>query len=191
MHVLFNCYRLAREWYKPANVTSTDETVRFELWSPRFHELIPSRLPEVLPRRSLIGWALWNCMPSAQGTKTYEIILGRRDDHIVHYSVLISRNWRFPFMEPNDLQIGPVWTDPSLRGAGLQKAVMDLIMQRYAVPGRHFWMLCRPENRISNAMAVARGFALWGYVQRHIGFGQLLGRYQLCTIASSDYTGST
>jgi len=63
--------------------------------------------------------------------RKYRIYYVADRDRIVHLSHVISKNPKFPFLGPDDFEIGPCWTDPEYRGQGLYPCVLAKITADY------------------------------------------------------------
>lgn len=103
--------------------------------------------------------------------REYRILLIFRDRELAHYSIVRSRDFRFPFMGPGDLQVGPVWTHPKYRRRGLAKRALALICSRWSGAHRRIWWLCSGDNSISELVARSQEFAPVGTGDRRKIFG--------------------
>jgi RimJ/RimL family protein N-acetyltransferase len=101
-----------------------------------------------------------------------------RGQTLAHRSSVFPRYFRFPFMQPGDLQVGDTWTVETERGRGL--AVAGLLTALAWARGRRVWYLTTAANDASTRVARRAGFALVGTGVRRPAFGiGLLGAYQL------------
>jgi RimJ/RimL family protein N-acetyltransferase len=96
----------------------------------------------------------------------------------VQRTLLMPRYFRFPFMGPNDLQCGGIWTDPLQRGRGLAKMGVAAAVARAWRPGRRIWYLTKTTNVASCRLAESVGFVPVGHGvrTRPLGLG-ILGRF--------------
>ena len=98
----------------------------------------------------------------------------------LHVSFIFPRFFRFPFMAPDDLQIGATHTDSDARGQGLAQRGLIEAVHRLAQPGRAFWYLTETTNEASCAVAEKAGFGLAGCGARVPRLGiQALSAYRL------------
>jgi RimJ/RimL family protein N-acetyltransferase len=84
------------------------------------------------------------------------------DSQLVHRSTVFPPFFRFPFMAPDDLQIGDTWTMPSERGRGLAASAIHHILLARARPGRAFWYVVSEDNAASIKVIEKCGFELHG-----------------------------
>jgi len=80
----------------------------------------------------------------------------------VHYSVVLPKFFKFPFMRGEDLEIGPCWTHEAYRGKQIYPVVIAHILNRFRKEGRSFFMLTHRENRASRRGIEKAGLLLWG-----------------------------
>lgn len=108
------------------------------------------------------------------------------DGKLVHYTVVQSRDFRFPFMSHRDIQVGPVWTHPMYRGKGIASTIGRLILSRLAQEGwTRVWWICRTDNEASIRTALDLGLARVGTGLHSSPFGlRILGSYILDSPAS-------
>jgi len=98
---------------------------------------------------------------------------------LLHRSILTPRWYRFPFMAPEDLQIGDVWTEPRARGQGLAgQAIAEALAQ--AGNGQRVWYVVEANNRPSVRLIEKCGFSCVGEGMRTSPFGlRIAGRFHL------------
>lgn len=84
-------------------------------------------------------------------------------DIAIHYSFLIPKNFRFPFMNKGDLQIGPCYTDPKFRGRGLYFQALKLIPKLFFEQTSNFWIYTTDTNMISQHVIEKAGYCFSGY----------------------------
>ncbi len=86
---------------------------------------------------------------------------------VAAFVVASGRDFRFPFMGPNDTQLGPVWTAPKHRGQGIAAALCRLVLQDLpADPESHVWWFSWPNNRSAESAAQKLGLSCVGAVER-------------------------
>jgi len=101
-------------------------------------------------------------------------------DRLIHYSVVRSRDFRFPFMKERDAQIGPVWTRPGDRRKGVAAEVGKRIVSDVAGNWDNVWWICRRENPVSCHTAVRIGLDYVGEGSHTTVMGfRVLGHYVL------------
>ena len=144
-------------------------------WSPRNQRTLP--LDPADPLRTL-AWLQDRCRLFADGRYT-ELSLWRGERR-VHRLIVTPRWYRFPFMEPGDLQLGALWTDPPSRRQGLARAAMAEAHRLFAGDAQRFWFVTDRANAASTALAHAAGYRLAGTGQRTSPIGiALLGQFRL------------
>lgn len=112
---------------------------------------------------------LW--MNQKKDYKFYTVYYG---EQLVHYSVVLPKYYRFPFMEDTAIQIGPYWTKSYYRGRGLCPYVLSQIMSEYAKTKVYAYVIIRRDNVTSQRAAVKGGLIEWAYSFRTPG---LLGKF--------------
>lgn len=143
--------------------------------------------PKALPRWPFLGYWLLHTFRVFR-TRSYRIFLARRGDEVVHYTVVIPKYFRFPFMSKDDLHIGPTWTHPDHRGRSLARAVLGEILRAY--PDRRCWYLAREANVASRSVAEGAGLRLIGQGRRFKRFGlRALGSFRIMTSSEPPRTG--
>jgi GNAT superfamily N-acetyltransferase len=101
---------------------------------------------------------------------------------LLHRLVVTPRWYRFPFMAPNDLQIGDVWTAPEARGRGLARAGIAEALHQCTEKGDTVWYVAPVDNRASVRLIEACGFRLVAIGSRSRPLGlQMLGRFRIDT----------
>lgn len=79
------------------------------------------------------------------------------DGNVAHFSYVIPKCYKFPFLERDDYEIGPCYTDPKYRGNGIYPAVLRMIISSESGNG---YMLVRPDNKPSIKGIEKAGFAI-------------------------------
>jgi RimJ/RimL family protein N-acetyltransferase len=107
-------------------------------------------------------------------------------ERLAHRSGIFPRYPRFPFMGPDDLQIGDTWTHPDYRGRGLATLAIHETVRRLGRPGRAFWYIVEPANVASVRTIERAGFARVAESVRTSRLGvRLLGAYVLTSALPS------
>lgn len=81
---------------------------------------------------------------------------------VVHRSSVFPGFFRFPFMAPDDLQVGMTWTAEPYRGQGLAAAALAKVVAERASATCAIWYLTSEDNMASRRVAERAGFALVG-----------------------------
>lgn len=91
----------------------------------------------------------------------YKIIYLKKDDEIIHYTHILPKFFKLPFLDLNDLEIGPSWTKESYRGQGIFPVIINYITHHFKKEGRSFHILARIENLASQNAIKKTGFYIW------------------------------
>ena len=144
------------------------ENYRVVNWVPKPWCMAPSCLVRKLKDQSLLRTChlvfFWfhHYLRGCLHKNEYRIILVFCGDDLAHFSVARTKDYRFPFMRDDDVQVGPVWTHPSHRGRGLASAALLHLLAPMAAAWRRVWWICARDNAPSNAVAVRGGFSFVG-----------------------------
>jgi len=95
----------------------------------------------------------------------YFVCLLRKNNRVAHYSVVLPPHFRMPFLNNNDLQIGPVQTFPEFRRNGLAGIALNSIINEYGKVDREFWYITRKNNIPSIKSCEKAGF--FRYAEGH------------------------
>lgn len=101
----------------------------------------------------------------------YKIIYIYDNTKIIHYSHILPKFFKFPFMKRNDLEIGPAWTDKNYRGRGIFPYVLWEIIHKFQKDKRDFYVFTHIDNISSQRAIVKAGFYEWkkGYKSDKLG----------------------
>lgn len=91
----------------------------------------------------------------------YKIIYLKKDDDIIHYTHILPKFFKLPFLDLNDLEIGPSWTKESYRGKGIFPAVINYTVQCFKERGRDFYIFVHIDNLASQKAIKKAGFHMW------------------------------
>lgn len=80
----------------------------------------------------------------------------------VHFSYLIPKVYRFPFMMKSDLQIGPCFTAYNYRRRGIYLAVLRFLIKQNIEKYRTIWIYCAETNIASQKAIEKAGFSFYG-----------------------------
>ena len=144
-------------------------------WRPSLTRISP---PTLGSSPALIWW-LFHLLRIFRN-REYAVLLIRHGEKWVHRSVVTPGYFRFPFMEPNDLQVGDVWTAESERNKGLASWALSEILSADTIRKRCYWYLTEVSNGASIRVAERAGFRLAAAGIRTSRCGiQLLGTFQI------------
>lgn len=101
----------------------------------------------------------------------YKIIYLRNNNEIVHYTHILPKFFKLPFLNFNDLEIGPSWTKESYRGKGIFPAVINYIIQSFNEKGRIFYAFTHVDNLASQKAIQKSGFHRWANGHKTEFFG--------------------
>jgi hypothetical protein len=150
------------------------------LWQPSKHGLPPrgSRTPVN------VAWWLLDRL-GAFGTDELTEFTVWRGDNMVHRLLVTPRWRRLPFMAPDDLEVGSIWTRPDARGQKLVRSIIGEAHRRFGDRERRWWWLTDEDNAASIASATGCHYRQvgTGYKTRPLGIG-LWGQYRLDSIAA-------
>jgi SAM-dependent methyltransferase len=149
----------------PVALTGDYRTV---IWTPKPWCVAPFCLlrklndQKLLDGRHLVFFWLHHYLRGFLHKNVYRILLVFRGNDLVHFSLVRTKDYRFPFMRDDDVQVGPVWTHPSHRGRGLALGTLLQLMPSITAAWRRVWWICLQENTPSNRVALRGGFTLIG-----------------------------
>jgi RimJ/RimL family protein N-acetyltransferase len=131
---------------------------QMRIWRPRLaRPLPPVRLhrlgnEKMLTLPSLVFFYLNDIYRGVP--HNYKISIATNESQqVIGFVVLRGGDFRFPFMDPGDVQLGPVWIADSYRGRGLAVNLCRLILLQVTEQGSNVWWLCRRNNKPSQAVA--------------------------------------
>lgn len=130
---------------------------QLKIWRPSIFELIPKGLPK-------FPFILWSIMHYLKlfSNSNYNIFLIYYNNVIIHYSGVLPKHFKYPFMDENDIQIGPCWTHTEHRRKGIASYALRKIVETYKKPGCKFWYITREENIPSKEFIESLGFLKYG-----------------------------
>jgi len=154
--------------------------VMIRIWRPAEDGAPPrgSRRPQ-----NLVWWG-WDLVGVFPQRRFAEISLWR-EGRLVHRLILTPRWYRFPFMAPQDLQVGDLWTHPDFRGRGLAHVAIDRAHREAAGCAGQLWYLVEADNVASVRLIKSCGYRLVGAGRRvnPLGIGAL-GQFHLDQLQS-------
>jgi RimJ/RimL family protein N-acetyltransferase len=117
----------------------------------------------------IIWWFLYLTIWRWQG-KSYEYYLVYDKEQLIHYCLLSPKYYRYPFMNNDDIQIGPFWTAEGYRGQGICPTVIAKVMEDYKSRNRYAYIITR-ENNVNSQRSIAKaGLEVYGHGIRTKGF---------------------
>lgn len=114
----------------------------------------PTLMNTGLDNSERIKRILWYLITKGK-LRIFYILENRR---VIHYSFIIPKNFRFPFMNKEDLQIGPCGTDPDYRGQGLYSKALRMIPVLFSKQTNTFWIYTTEKNVISQHIIEKTGY---------------------------------
>ncbi len=169
------CFLLRDGAEAPREDVGLPAGMTLQLWRPSDEAALP--LSPFDPLRVAV-WLQDRCGLFADRRYT-ELSIWRGGKRI-HRLIVTPRWHRFPFMEPGDLQLGGLWTDPSWRRRGLARWTMNRAHRLFGAPGQRFWYVTDSSNAASTVLAEAAGYRIVGEGRRTRPAGlALLGRFRL------------
>jgi hypothetical protein len=138
----------------------------YQIWSPGLFELFPkgnfdskSGLVKSKFNKTILCWRFLYYLIL---NHVFSIFIIYRNNNIVHYTVILSKSVKFPFMGKYDIQFGPVWTHPNERKKGLMKFALYSYIKISNKKDRKYWWVCRENNNVSRIAIEKKGFNLYG-----------------------------
>lgn len=155
--------------------TLIDASYELRTFRPNCLELRPKGVNRGLA--SLLWGVLYLAIWKWQ-SKDYEYYLVYDGEHLVHYSIVLPKYYRLPFMENNDIHIGPYWTAEQYRGRGICPFVIRYIMMRYQSSKEYAYIMTEEDNKASQSSIIKAELNACGFVVRSKGF---LGKFMIQT----------
>jgi len=137
--------------------TSLDQQYLVEVWKPTLQRPVP----KFSAKAPFFAWSALKLL-KLFGSAHYVVFFVKHGEEVVHYSVVLPKYFRTPFMGKNDLQIGPCWTHNEHRRKGIASYVIHEILESYKEPNRRFWYIVREGNIPSRRLVEKAGFILYG-----------------------------
>jgi RimJ/RimL family protein N-acetyltransferase len=94
-----------------------------------------------------------------------------RGERLLHRLLVTPRWHRFPFMDPRDLQMGMLWTDPEMRGKGLAAQAIAAVQADFAGKCPALWYVVDEDNASSIRLIERLGYRIAGTGERTRPFG--------------------
>lgn len=132
--------------------------VKYNYYKPRLWSIAPKGLKWKYPFP--LYWVL--AYLSFFKNDYYTILTIYHDRCLIHYTCLIPPFFQTPFMNDQDLQVGPIWTSKQFRRKGLAKFGISSMTSQYSQNIRKFWYIVRKENKPSIKLIDKLGFEYYG-----------------------------
>ncbi len=156
-----------------SGVPSLPSGARFRSWSPQ------SDGPPPEGSRTVVNYIWWGLGKAGGFARSgFTELRVEQGGQTVHRLIVTPRWYRFPFMAPNDLQVGDVWTAPAARARNLARAAIREAHRRCGIASGRFWYVTAADNAVSGALAKSCGYRLVAVGRRTKRFGvALFGQY--------------
>ena len=89
-----------------------------------------------------------------------------KNNKIIHESYVIPKCRKFPFLNKNDFEIGPCYTDEKYRGLGIYPNILNYITTTYGKENSVFYMVVFKDNNSSIRGIEKAGFNYIGEVEK-------------------------
>jgi len=155
--------------------SALDKQYTYKLWHPKVSSIVPPGIP-------LTPFAAWWMMHYLHvfRNRDYGLFLVYSGQELVHRSGIFPGYFRFPFMSPDDLQIGDTWTHPGHIGRGIASFAIRQILFSKRKAGRNFWYVVRRGNLSSVRVIEKAGFVKAGEGIRAKRLGlRILGSFRI------------
>jgi len=166
------------EFKGPDNDTMAKVNRKYELetFKPDWFHIAPKGMKKSF---ALIIWWFLYLIVWGQRAKSYEHYLVYDGERLIHYCIVLPKNYRYPFMGNDDVQIGPFRTAEEYRGQGICPIMICKIMNKYKFQKKYAFIITR-ENNIKSQRSIAKaGLNIYGYGIRTKGF---LGKFLIETV---------
>lgn len=163
--------------HKKVNIESNlPQNYKLKIFKPKLFDVYPYGLKD----KSFLFWWLMYFLNLFKNRHRYKVYVVYSDDKPVHYSVLLPWHYKYSFMDYNDIQIGPCFTDKHYRGTGLAKATINKIMLEELGANNNLWYITRSNNKASVKLIEKVGFNKTGEGYRRNILGiKLLGKFKI------------
>lgn len=156
----------------------------FELWKPTIMRVFPQGISRFHQYIEFIK--LWTMQYLVLQDKHFSALVIRDSDEIIHYTVLLSPCYRFPFMAHRDFQLGPAWTSEKYRCQGLALFAIRKIASLFSANDRYFWWICDSDNIGSQKTITKAGFFEVGEgTKTKILGSHLIGKFEIQSIKNN------
>jgi RimJ/RimL family protein N-acetyltransferase len=113
--------------------------------------------------RSFIAWWFLYLISWRHKAKSYEYYLVYDGEKLIHYCGVLPKYYRYPFMNDDDVQIGPFWTAEDYRGQGICPIVISRVMEDYKSRNKYAYIITRENNVNSQRSITKAGLDVYGH----------------------------
>ncbi len=142
--------------------------IEFEIWEPSIIDMKPRGVP-----LSLCTWWCYYFTKILLHRPSYAIFFISMDKAIIHYTLTSFKSFKFPFMNDDDVQIGPSWTTEEYRNGNIASRVILSIIEHHRSDTGNFYWIAREENIASRSLVEKLAFKDCGEIKRNMRLGIL------------------
>lgn len=139
---IFDVYKIDSGYQVP-DTSDVNGLYQVVIWRPSITNLIP----EGFPSKYIAHWFLHYL--GIFKNKNYRAMLVYDKGKLISKMIVTPAYYKFPFMEPNDLQFTYSVTDTAYRGKGINTKVKFLVMRSFQEEKVSFWGVVDPGNKSS------------------------------------------
>ena len=150
-----------------AENSEPEKDYQLDIWTPKIWQIAPKNLFF----KSFIAWWAFHYFRIFKNREYKIFIIYFKGKEMAHYSLVLPKYFRTPFMGDDDLQIGPVGTIKKHQRKGLATFVITKILEFYKDKDINFWYISRKENEPSRRLIEKIGFTKYGEGLRVKRFG--------------------
>ncbi len=136
------------------------EGYRMEIWRPSYRSIIPHGKS----MKYVLYWFFY--FLGIFRNRDYAAVFLYDRDQIISSLLVVPTYYKWPFMQPNDLQFAYVMTRNDYRGKGLAETTLRMALGHFSKAGRDFWYVTDTGNNASMALCAKIGFSRVGYAKR-------------------------
>ncbi len=139
-----------------------DNDYVFKVWKPKMFSIFPKGISSFSFSAECFAWWLFHYFFIFK-SRNYSIFLvyHGQSKELSHYSVVLPKHFKTPFMRNSDLQIGPIGTSEKHRKKGLASFAIGEIMKKYGKEGTSFYYIVREDNEASRRLIESFGFSIF------------------------------
>jgi teichuronic acid biosynthesis glycosyltransferase TuaC len=156
-------------------------TLHLIWWKPSWTNVFP---PHHKTSRLFIFW-LMSRLRLFRNDDYSVLILEDAQGSLVHRTFCIPAWFQFPFMRPNDIQLGDVFTTLAERRRHIGQSALRYCVRRLAKPGRDIYYVAQPVNLPSHKLALSSGLQFLSMAKKKPA--KAIGYYSLIPDAT-DYS---
>ena len=118
--------------------------------------------PKNLFYSSFFAWAIFYFLKIFYRPEYKIFLIYYKKKEIASYCAVLPKYFKTPFMENNDLQIGPIGTRENHQRKGIALYLISKIIESYKDKKINFWYVARKENEPSIKLIEKIGFTKYG-----------------------------